>query len=527
MGKLPTGWVLTDIDSLGEYINGATFQPKDWGAIGKPIVRIQNLTDPSKDTHYYNGKLDPKYNISNGDILVSWSATLDVFLWGGGDAWLNQHIFKVIPDCCVDKNFLFYVLKKAIAELKSSDHLHGSTMKHINRKPFLAHKVLLPPLNEQKRIAEKLDQIMSEISDVRSRLDKIPVYLASLRTSTLIQAVSGDLTKDWRVKKGKKSGWKSKAFEELCEEITVGFVGKMSDQYIEKGVPFLRSQNVRPFKFDPNGLKFISQDFHHKLSKSKLMPKDVVVVRSGAPGQCCVIPEYLSEANCADLVILRPNKNLLSEFACIYINSETSQVHVRSSQVGVAQQHFNVGSMKTTPIMLPTTEEQLEIIRIVTETYGLADVIEQKYILALKKMTEISQSVLNKAFQGELVPQDCNDEAASILLERTKEEKGKHTEILKSKALINTGKSIRSAKKAGGKLMTRKLQEVLMEHQDWLSAQEVFQLCGVGNGAQTDDIERIYGEMRFLDKLGQLEIDAVYNSDGTKQYDRLKLKEVN
>lgn len=99
--------------------------------------------------------------------------------------------------------------------------------------------------------------------------------------------------------------------EDVCDEITVGHVGPMADSYLPTGIPFLRSQNVRPFKFDPKEIKYVSPEFHAKLKKSALKPGDVVVTRTGANvGQCCIIPKDLDVANCSDLVILRASKEV-------------------------------------------------------------------------------------------------------------------------------------------------------------------------------------------------------------------------
>jgi type I restriction enzyme S subunit len=83
------------ISEVANFINGFAFKPEDWGASGLPIIRIQNLTDPNKPYNLTERKVPPKYLVINGDILVSWSATIDVFEWSQGDALLNQHIFKV------------------------------------------------------------------------------------------------------------------------------------------------------------------------------------------------------------------------------------------------------------------------------------------------------------------------------------------------------------------------------------------------------------------------------------------------
>lgn len=135
---------------------------------------------------------------------------------------------------------------------------------------------------------------------------------------------------------------------ELAKDITVGFVGSMANEYVAKGIPFLRSLNVRPYSYNPNNLKYISPKFHEKIKKSKLEPGDVVVVRTGNPGASCVIPESLREANCSDLVIVKCGERLDPHFVSYYINSVTHS-HVKNQSVGAIQKHFNIGSAKELP----------------------------------------------------------------------------------------------------------------------------------------------------------------------------------
>ena len=111
------------------------------------------------------------------------------------------------------------------------------------------------------------------------------------------------------------SGWRSFKLKDVCREITVGHVGPMANEYVEEGFPFLRSQNILPFRLELTGLKYISKEFHKRLKKSAISAGDVVVVRTGYPGTACVVPPKLGEANCADLVIIRPTSDLDPWFA--------------------------------------------------------------------------------------------------------------------------------------------------------------------------------------------------------------------
>ncbi|MDY7091555.1 MAG: restriction endonuclease subunit S [Acidobacteriota bacterium] len=159
------------------------------------------------------------------------------------------------------------------------------------------------------------------------------------------------------------SEWREAPLDDLASEITVGHVGRMASRYVEAGIPFLRSLNVEPFRINLGDLKFIPPEFHSDLGKSSLVPGDVVVVRTGKPGACAVIPKSLPVANCSDLVIIRCAENLDPQFLCGYINSVASH-HVRASLVGAVQQHFNVGAARRMIIRFPPLRDQRAIAHI-------------------------------------------------------------------------------------------------------------------------------------------------------------------
>ncbi len=146
------------LGDVAEFINGAAFKPEDWGEEGARIIRIQNLTDPTKPYNRTTRQIHARLHVHPGDILVSWSATLGVFEWRGPDiGLLNQHIFRVLPDeSKVEKRYLLHALALALVDMQQ--HLHGATMMHVNRGEFLATRLYLPPLHEQRRIAAILDQ---------------------------------------------------------------------------------------------------------------------------------------------------------------------------------------------------------------------------------------------------------------------------------------------------------------------------------------------------------------------------------
>ncbi|MXP21539.1 hypothetical protein GIY30_09265 [Gordonia sp. HNM0687] len=140
-------------------------------------------------------------------------------------------------------------------------------------------------------------------------------------------------------------------------DVTVGFVGSMAGEYVDVGVPFLRSLNVRPYRIDPADLKYVGSAFHRRLSKSELSPGDVVMVRTGKPGQAAVIPEWLGHANCSDLVVIRPSSSVNAHWLVYYLNGMARHA-IAGGLVGAVQQHFNVKSTKEMQLPLPERSAQ-------------------------------------------------------------------------------------------------------------------------------------------------------------------------
>ncbi|TAK51820.1 MAG: restriction endonuclease subunit S [Gammaproteobacteria bacterium] len=157
--------------------------------------------------------------------------------------------------------------------------------------------------------------------------------------------------------------WREVLLEDVAADLTVGHVGPMASEYVEQGIPFLRSQNVEPLRINDKDLKFITEEFHGRLKKSALSPGDVVIVRTGKPGACAVIPQTLPVSNCSDLVIVRCGPDIEPRFLAYYVNSVATH-HVNSHLVGAVQQHFNVGAARKLIVLLPGLDEQRAIAHI-------------------------------------------------------------------------------------------------------------------------------------------------------------------
>lgn len=182
--------------------------------------------------------------------------------------------------------------------------------------------------------------------------------------------------------------------KDVCDRITVGHVGPMAEKYTEKGVPFLRSQNITPFSLQLDDIKYVPPEFHKQLKKCALRPGDVAVVRTGYPGTACVIPESLPEANCADLVVITPSKSLNPYYLAAIFNSAWGKSSVAGNLVGVAQQHFNVGAAREMEIRLPSKMMQDRIAGILSAYDDLIENNQQR----IKILEEMARSLYREWF---------------------------------------------------------------------------------------------------------------------------------
>ena len=196
IGKIPHCWNTSKLKYLGQYINGYAFKPEEWGSKGVPIIRIQDLTGSNDNPNYFEGQIDKKYWVENGDILISWAATLDAFIWNKGNGWLNQHIFKAVPNRrIINYDFFFWMIKESMKNM-NNDNKHGIFMQHVTLSVFNNFTIPMPPLAEQERIAAFLDAECAEIDAVLEKTRASIEEYKKLKQAVITQAVTKGIRGD-------------------------------------------------------------------------------------------------------------------------------------------------------------------------------------------------------------------------------------------------------------------------------------------------------------------------------------------
>jgi len=464
--ELPTNWVLATNDDLGEFINGFAFKPADRTEHGTPIIRIQNLTDPLRPFNYTVKEVNQKYVVKRGNILVSWSATLDAFRWDGPRAYVNQHIFKVVPAKQLSSRFVFFALKESINELTNSEHLHGTTMKHVNRKPFLAHPVGLPPLNEQHRIVEKIETLFARINKGEEALREVQKLLKRYRHSILKAAVTGELTRDWReanqhklepasdlitrILGARRENWqgRGKYKEPLAPDanelpdLPIGWIWTTLDQLIchltsgsrdwkkyygHGDGTFIMAQNVRPARFEESyRLPVNPPEDGPDAIRSEARLDDLLITIVGAnTGDICRFP--LSEGKhyvCQSVALIRPSEARLSRYLELYLSAEEAGRKILDKFIyGAGRPHLSFEQLRSVPVPLPPLAEAAQITTIIEAFEAKMRKLDSEVSAQMVSASTLRQSILKSAFTGQLVPQDPDDEPASELLARIRAER--------------------------------------------------------------------------------------------------------
>jgi len=413
LGPLPEEWQVVRLGEVAEFINGFAFASQHWSLKGRPIIRIQNLTGSVTRTNYYSGNLDQKYLVRRGDLLVSWSASLDAFIWMGPDAWLNQHIFKVENFKGVEKDFLFFVLRFHINQIKFKTR--GSTMKHVTRKEFTSTIIPLPPLPEQRAIAhvlrrvqeakEATERVIAALRELKKSLMRHlftygPVPLEVADRVPLRQTEIGLIPEHWQVVR----------LGNYCKVFS-GFAFK-SEDFNQDGVLVIKIGNLRDGKIviDARSNFFPKNKITPNIRKFLLKTGDVLIALTGATtGKVAVVQKEFE----GSLLNQRVGKfeifsKALSNSYLIYcVSLSYFQNKISENILKSAQGNISPKNIENLFVPLPPLSEQQEIARILKSVDDKIAAEEKRR----EALASLFKSLLNNLMTGRIrLPKDFINE---------------------------------------------------------------------------------------------------------------------
>lgn len=290
-------WPEKTLGEVAEFLNGYPFKPSELGQTGLPVVRIKQLLDPNAECDRSTAVVRERSHIADGDLIFSWSGTLAARIWSRGPALLNQHLYKVVERGGILRLWLHLALDDAVDELMLS--AHGTTMKHVTKKALERHVVRVPPLDVQGRIVDLVGALDANIAALDAEAVWGASLLDSIRTVLFDALASGPTSR----------------LSDVASKIGSGATPRGGDNsYIAKGIPLIRSQNVRDGRFSSVGLAHISDSAASKLDSVTVDAEDVLINITGASvARVCRAPREVTPARVNQHVaILRPDPDIVS-----------------------------------------------------------------------------------------------------------------------------------------------------------------------------------------------------------------------
>ena len=480
-GDLPAGWVEATLAQLtanpkhdivsGPF--GSNLKSDEYVDAGVPIIRLQNVDRNKfleKNMRYITRQKARElsaHEFQAGDIVISKlgdplgkACIVPESLPRG--IVVADVVRMRIDESRFCKSYAVYAINSPAVISQINQEMKGSTRPRVNLNHLRDLVIPLAPLSEQKRIVAKVGKLLEKVDASRARLEKIPVLLKRFRQAVLAAACSGRLTADWREKK-QNIGSAKVLLERLAKdreqkalqspnkhrpipapidnvdlpELPTDWEWATLDQIVDEGRPIIYGI-IKPGPHDPKGIPYVrvvemkdgevaplselkraSPERAKKFSRATLLSGDLLISKDGTIGRVAIVPPELEGGNITQhLVRATVHRFLNREYIASAIRSQRSQNWLIGEKKGVALQGVNVEDFRRLPLPIPPSSEQAEIVRRVEELFALADRLEARVGKARGQVDKLTQSILAKAFRGELVPQDPNDEPAEKLLAR-------------------------------------------------------------------------------------------------------------
>jgi type I restriction enzyme S subunit len=514
MCELPNGWVATTLGELGEWRGGGTPQKSRddfWRNGTIPWVSPKDIKrtviDSAEDRITESALLSSATQLvpAGSVLLVTRSGILQHSLpvaTNSVPVAINQDLKALTPTPGVNAAFLAAQLRAFSQEILAECSKSGTTVESIDFAKLKNRLFLLAPEREQQRIISKLDGMLARTARAKRELDRGPVLIAKLKEAIYAAAFSGELTREWReshneltspddrleeiakvrdtlTKERKLSlgrtlnsgeagripvdlgaipeSWAKSTLEAITNPVRVIQYGILKPgPNLPNGVPYVKVINIKGGKIELDAIKQTSSAIHKQYSRSSIKNGDILLSIRGTVGRLGIVPAELDGGNITqDSVRIDVLPLINKHFVYWYLHSPAAQEYFRRNQKGVAVRGINVGDVRPMEIPLPPLTEQEEIVRRIEKVITWLETLSTKLISSNRILFHLEQNILLKAFQGELVPQNPDDEPASALLER----------IRANQNLAYVRK--RSERKTRGGIMATPKQQLIEDVSTW------------------------------------------------------------
>lgn len=410
------GWQTTKLGEISEVLTGpfgSLLHKSDYITDGIPLINPVNIVDGrisvGTEKTVSNKTIERlrNYVLSEGDIVFGRRGEIGRCAVVGREqsGWLcGTGCFFIRRSAKADSRFLAELLGAPPYRQRLELAATGTTMKNLNNQALQNLSISIPSLSEQQRIVAILDETFAGLATATANAEKNLKNARELFDSHLSQAFA-KVTETCAARR----------LGDIVSRLTNGYVGPTRNIYLENGVPYLLARHVRNNHLEFDGKTFVSNGFNEKHKKSKLKMGDVLLVQSGHIGHSAVVGTDHEGHNCHAMIVISPIAEQLSgEFLSFYFGSSLMKRKFEEIRSGSTVPHLTCGLVKELMIPLPDIQQQRSLIAVFREVEQETDKLMSLTNAKLFALGELKQSILQKAFSGELAspPSDAIREAA-------------------------------------------------------------------------------------------------------------------
>lgn len=427
---LPEGWVKSELNAILLSIVGGGTPSKTNLEYYQGSIPWMSVKDMNKNTlrdtadHITQDAVDNSSTniISAGTPIIATRMSLGKIVIATFDSAINQDLKALFLSKNIGRNFFVHWYRSQAQLIESLGT--GTTVKGIRLEVLNALTIYIPPLAEQKIIAEKLDTLLARVDNTKTRLEQIPKILKRFRQAILFAATKGNLTKE------DDNGNPLVSLNSVAANIVD--CPHSTPKWRSSGKYCVRTTAFNPFKLDLTSQGFVDENtYQQRIQRLKPKPGDILYSREGTIGIACQIPNGVELCLGQRMVLIRPGEKIIGEFLTIVLNSPQILSIVREKTMGSMAPRINMSDIRKYELPLPILPKQLEIVRRVEQLFALADTIEKQVNAALDRVNHLTQSILAKAFRGDLTAQwraenpdlISGENSAAALLEKIKAER--------------------------------------------------------------------------------------------------------
>lgn len=429
--EVPENWVWVRLGSLLKEIKNGTTIKQDKSGNGFSVTRIESLQNQTIDlmrvgTILETEKIKETDWYKSGDITLSHINSIEHV---GKTALITDAMLPLVHGMNLLRLRFFEIYTPDLFQLYSQTYQYKNEIRSrinmavnqvsINQKQLSSLEIPLPPLSEQQRIVERIEELFAKLDEAKERLQEVVDSFAVRKAAILHKAFTGELTQQWRLENGvSDESWEEKTIGEICSSLKYGISKKSSD---DGEVVVLRMGNLQNGEIDWSNLAYTSDE--EDIKKYLLKSGDVLFNRTNSPelvGKTSIYRGEMPAIYAGYLIKLDYEKNIVvGDYLNYYLNSsKAKEYYMQVKTDGVSQSNINAKKIGEFEIPLPTLSEQHEIVRLIDDLLARERAAQQAAEQALASIDLMKKSILARAFRGELGTNKASEASALELLKQ-------------------------------------------------------------------------------------------------------------